>query len=234
VKISGARALHYARVVRPLDSGRDADVYLYGDGLVLRRYRDGRSACEEAATLRYLASVGFAVPEVARSQGPDIVMARVFGPSLAAAVQAGDVHPSVAGETLAFLHSRLHDLTRAGEQSLLHLDLHPLNVLLSSDGPVVIDWANSRRGAPGLDLATTALTLAQVVVTPSLWPTSVSPDPPQPDVVMDVLRSYLRHIPDDFVEFTEEALAMRSADVSLTRHEVALLPSALALLRAPR
>jgi len=34
---------------------------------------------------------------------------------------------------------------------LLHLDLHPMNVLLSPDGPVVIDWTNAARGPAALD-----------------------------------------------------------------------------------
>ena len=38
---------------------------------------------------------------------------------------------------------------------LLHRDLHPLNVLISRHGPVVIDWANASRGAPAFDVADT-------------------------------------------------------------------------------
>lgn len=38
---------------------------------------------------------------------------------------------------------------------LLHLDLHPANVILASDGPVVIDWTNARRGMPSFDVAIT-------------------------------------------------------------------------------
>jgi Ser/Thr protein kinase RdoA (MazF antagonist) len=36
---------------------------------------------------------------------------------------------------------------------LLHLDLHPRNVLLSPRGPYVIDWANAARGPAALDPA---------------------------------------------------------------------------------
>jgi aminoglycoside phosphotransferase (APT) family kinase protein len=36
---------------------------------------------------------------------------------------------------------------------LLHLDLHPLNVMLGPKGPVVIDWTNACRGDPSTDVA---------------------------------------------------------------------------------
>jgi aminoglycoside phosphotransferase (APT) family kinase protein len=39
----------------------------------------------------------------------------------------------------------------------VHLDLHPINVLLSADGPVVIDWTNASAGTPGSDVAMTWL-----------------------------------------------------------------------------
>jgi aminoglycoside phosphotransferase (APT) family kinase protein len=38
-------------------------------------------------------------------------------------------------------------------ERLLHLDLHPLNVMLGPKGPVVIDWTNACRGDPAVDVA---------------------------------------------------------------------------------
>jgi aminoglycoside phosphotransferase (APT) family kinase protein len=35
----------------------------------------------------------------------------------------------------------------------LHLDLHPLNVMLTKKGPVVIDWTGAARGDPAADVA---------------------------------------------------------------------------------
>ena len=43
---------------------------------------------------------------------------------------------------------------------MLHLDLHPANVILSPDGPVVIDWTNGARGDAAADLALTWIILA--------------------------------------------------------------------------
>jgi aminoglycoside phosphotransferase (APT) family kinase protein len=63
---------------------------------------------------------------------------------------------------LADLHRALHELTApewmddapVGEGGrLLHLDLHPTNVMMGSKGPVVIDWARACRGDPVVDVA---------------------------------------------------------------------------------
>jgi aminoglycoside phosphotransferase (APT) family kinase protein len=73
------------------------------------------------------------------------------------------------GAQLGELHIRLHALdapswmpaAEAGPGTkVIHLDLHPLNVLMAPDGPVVIDWANTARGAPAVDAALTWVLLA--------------------------------------------------------------------------
>ena len=48
----------------------------------------------------------------------------------------------------------------AAPDALLHLDLHPDNVILSPSGPVVIDWRNTRRGDGAIDDASTWLIMA--------------------------------------------------------------------------
>ena len=48
--------------------------------------------------------------------------------------------------------------------ALLHLDLHPDNVILSPSGPVVIDWRNTRRGDGAIDVASTWLIMATSAV----------------------------------------------------------------------
>jgi aminoglycoside phosphotransferase (APT) family kinase protein len=42
----------------------------------------------------------------------------------------------------------------------MHLDFHPENVLVSPNGPIVIDWTNARRGEPAVDVAMTWVILA--------------------------------------------------------------------------
>ncbi|MBJ7452396.1 MAG: phosphotransferase, partial [Blastococcus sp.] len=62
---------------------------------------------------------------------------------------------------LAGLHRAVHAVPAPdwlpalgdGGTALLHLDLHPDNVLLGAGGPVVIDWTNAARGPAEVDVA---------------------------------------------------------------------------------
>lgn len=47
----------------------------------------------------------------------------------------------------------------AGPSRLCHGDLHPSNVILSNDGPVIVDWFDASRGDPIADIARTSMTL---------------------------------------------------------------------------
>ncbi len=71
-------------------------------------------------------------------------------------------------DQLAELHTRLAGLPTGGleipvrferAECLVHLDLHPGNVILTSRGPVVIDWSNAGMGPRGADVATTWILL---------------------------------------------------------------------------
>ena len=136
-------------------SGRDGDIFEYGPGLVLRKARDGRSIEHEARTMQYVADHGYPVPAIheVRAGGSEIVMERVNGPLMMDAMMK---HPWTMlryASMLADLHDRLHEIpapdwVRDGfgmGDRLVHFDLHPLNVLMSVNGPVVIDWANAAR-----------------------------------------------------------------------------------------
>ena len=50
---------------------------------------------------------------------------------------------------------------------VVHGDLHPLNVIATADGPVVIDWRNAEEGTAEFDIAMTAIIFAQVALDPS-------------------------------------------------------------------
>jgi aminoglycoside phosphotransferase (APT) family kinase protein len=52
---------------------------------------------------------------------------------------------------------------------VVHLDLHPLNVLVTASGPVVIDWTNARAGAPGSDVAVTWLVASNGTIPGPPW-----------------------------------------------------------------
>src|SRR5260221_6988973 len=145
--------------MRLIASGRDADVYDLGDGRVLRRHRDGRPATKQAELLRYAAAHGYPVPALHDASGADLVTERLDGPELQQLLRPWNL--SRIARILADLHRRLHAIppmpgleTRFGEpEALLHLDLHPRNVLMSARGPVVIDWANAANGPGQADVA---------------------------------------------------------------------------------
>ncbi len=107
---------------------------------------------------------GVPVPAVRAANGPDLLMDVVPGPTMLTQMLA---HPDEVREhagTLAALHARL-DRVRLGRPAgdrlgLLHGDLHPGNVILSPDGPVLVDWTNNDVGPRSLDVAMTWLLLA--------------------------------------------------------------------------
>jgi aminoglycoside phosphotransferase (APT) family kinase protein len=149
-----------------LAAGRDADIYEYGPGLVLRRSREGRSVVNEARIMEYVRAEGFPIPaiEEVSDDGFDIVMERIDGADMVSAIQKRPWTIRRQGRLLADLHRQLHalpapdwmpDAPVGKGDRLLHLDLHPLNVIVSPKGPIVIDWTNACRGDPAVDVAVT-------------------------------------------------------------------------------
>ncbi|MDQ1019826.1 phosphotransferase [Streptomyces afghaniensis] len=153
-----------------LGSGRRADVYALDEAWVLRRDREGGGdAAGEGAVMAHVHAHGYPVPRV-RPTGSrtDLVMERLPGPTLLQACLEGTLDPAEAGSVLARLLRRLHALPalRSTDPAarVLHLDLHPENVILTPDGPRVIDWSNTEEGDPALDRAVSAVILAQAAV----------------------------------------------------------------------
>jgi aminoglycoside phosphotransferase (APT) family kinase protein len=148
---------------RIVASGRDSDIYEHGPDRVLRRARDGRSLEAEAEVMRHLSESGYPVPRVWDAHGPDLVMDLVRGPTMLEALSRRPWTFRRHADTIADLHERLHRVpppeglpeVAGGGPAVLHLDLHPMNVILSPNGPVVIDWPNARRGPAEVDMAMT-------------------------------------------------------------------------------
>lgn len=152
-------------------SGRDADIFAYGGALVLRRSTNGRSLAAEARVMEHVAGLGYPVPRVheVRAGGTEIVMDRVDGPSMLDAITRRPWTLWRHGATLAELHRRLHELAAPAWLAAFpaapggvigHLDLHPMNILLSPRGPVVIDWSNAAATRPAADVALTWILMA--------------------------------------------------------------------------
>lgn len=207
-----------------LASGRDADVFAIDDRRVLRRYRYDLDTATEAALMRHVAERGFPVPAVYRAEGPDLEMERLYGPTMLSACLAGDLSPEEASATLVELHGRLHELPFPGASGrVLHMDLHPDNVVLTERGPMVIDWTNAREGDPGLDRALTALLLAMV---------SLTAFDPLAGLAGACLSPYVAGAADDPARLLEEVVALRRQDPNLSAEEIAALPRAVALIRS--
>lgn len=151
---------------RQIAAGRDADIFDYGPGLVLRRSRSDRSLATEARMMAHVRELGYPAPAVVELSGDerDLVMERIDGPDMVVDLRRRPWLARRHGALLADLHRRLHALAApawagpppVGEgDALVHMDLHPMNVILGPQGPVVIDWTNARRGDPGIDVALT-------------------------------------------------------------------------------
>lgn len=146
-----------------LAEGRDSEIFEHGPGRVLRLSRDGRSLAGEAEVMRHARSHGFPVPEVFDAGDGFLVMERLDGPTMMDRVGKPPFPLRSGGRLLAELHERLHQIPapeglRAAPMPgdrLLHRDLHPMNVMMTGRGPVVIDWANASAGDPSFDVADT-------------------------------------------------------------------------------
>jgi aminoglycoside phosphotransferase (APT) family kinase protein len=117
----------------------------------------------EARTMEYLKGHGYPVPAVheVSDDGTDLVMERIDGPSMVDFMSRRPWTVRRQGMALATLHQQLHAIPApdflppapvGSGDSFLHMDLHPLNVMIGPNGPVVIDWPNAARGDPLVDI----------------------------------------------------------------------------------
>ena len=156
---------------RLIASGRDSDIFECGPGLVLRRSRQRRSMIDEARIMRYARDHGYPVPMIDEisDDGTELTMERLDGPSMVDLLGKRPWTVRRQGALLAGLHQQLHKMPApdwlpaapgAPGSQLVHLDLHPLNIMMTAKGPVVIDWANAARGDGHTDVAITWVLVA--------------------------------------------------------------------------
>jgi tRNA A-37 threonylcarbamoyl transferase component Bud32 len=207
-------------------SGRDADVFSLGEGRVLRRYREGGDATREAEIMAFVAAHGYPVPAVFDVDGADLVMERVDGPTMLVALGEGTLELAHAARSLAQLQDRLHNLPgRPGApigDRVIHLDFHPENVMIGSRGPMVIDWRNAADGPADLDVALSAVILAQV---------AVDDGDGRAALARTMLARFLEHTEGDPLRLLDEAVARRRANRTMTPAELDLLMPAEAIIR---
>jgi Phosphotransferase enzyme family len=125
---------------------------------------------DEARIMEYVRARGYPVPAVegVSDDGLRLVMQRIEGLNMVDTLMRRPWAVRHYGRLLADLHHALHRLAGppwlgacsiAEGDRIVHLDLHPLNVIMSATGPVVIDWTNAKRGDASADLALTWILL---------------------------------------------------------------------------
>jgi aminoglycoside phosphotransferase (APT) family kinase protein len=144
----------------------------------------------EAEVMAHARAHGAPVPEVFDVTGSDIVMERAVGPTMLEALGGGVASIREQAGLLARLHAVVHNVPAldwlpapfgdgsgdgareaSGDgdgdgdgdgagQVLLHRDLHPLNVILTGDGPLIIDWEGAARGPALADVAMSWVVIA--------------------------------------------------------------------------
>lgn len=122
------------------------------------------------------------------------------------------------------MHNRLHQVPAppgfaeplGPGETVMHLDLHPGNVMLTSRGPVVIDWSNRAVGPPGADVAMAYLIMAcsEVDDLPVLIRPLVS------SIRATVVRHFLVGVADDPVPYIAVAARWRMVDPNVRPSEV--------------
>lgn len=143
-------------------AGRASEVFDLGDGRVLRRFKRGGNPEREALVMRHVHHRGYPVPEVLEVTADALVLEKIEGRTMLEEAGARPATLRAHAAAIARLHRELHEieapesLPAVGEgDTLLHLDLHPANVILSPKGPVVIDWTTARRGEGTFDVVLT-------------------------------------------------------------------------------
>jgi aminoglycoside phosphotransferase (APT) family kinase protein len=148
--------------VKLIAAGRASEIFDLGDGRVLRRFRAGGDPEREALVMRHAHDHGYPVPRVLEVTPDALVLERIEGATMLHESGRRPWRLPRHASLLARLHEQLHQIVAPSVlpevgpgDRLLHLDLHPDNVILSPSGPFVIDWTNARRGDPALDVALT-------------------------------------------------------------------------------
>ena len=174
--------------------------------------------------MRYLEQAGFPVPKVYDADGSDLVMERLDGRDMLVDLARRPWLARRHAGLLADIHNRLHQIPAppgfpaplGPGDTVMHLDLHPGNIMLTSRGPVVIDWSNRAVGPAGADVAMAYLIMAcsEVDDLPLMIRPIVS------SVRAAVVRHFLLGVRDDPIPYLAAAARLRMVDPNVRPSEV--------------
>jgi tRNA A-37 threonylcarbamoyl transferase component Bud32 len=187
--------------VKLLAEGRASEIYALDEHRVLRRFKAGGSPEREARVMKRVLEHGYPAPRVLEVGEQELILERIAGATMKGEGFRRPDRMDELAEMLAGLHEELHRIPGEGGAVVVHLDLHPENVLMSPSGPVVIDWANAREGRAELDPSLTWVILM----------TSGG------DVGRAFAERFARHV--DVYGAVEEAAEYRLADRNVTETE---------------
>jgi tRNA A-37 threonylcarbamoyl transferase component Bud32 len=195
-------------------------VYALDARTVLRRYRRRDVPAGEVAVMRYVRERGYPAPEIVRVDGADLVLERATGSTMRVDLARKPWTLLHHAGLLAELHRRLHRIAApewlpaiGPGGAVIHLDLHPENVLIHGNGALVIDWANARAGHWADDVAQTVVILSAADL---------------PRATMLALRAFVAVYLAGFDravvrEHLPAAIERRMADPNMTAHERKLI-----------
>ena len=191
----------FDRTMDPIGAGRTAEVFVVGEGQVLKLLRPGMDErmlsveYAKTAAVRTATELAPGVSGLVEMDGrPGIVFERIVGESmldvilsnpdtgLAEAEGFAGLHADVLGLSVAadlpdvkeFMADKIDSADLPASQrtvakdrlmglpdgdATLHGDFHPGNILVTADGPRVIDWGEASHGDPAADIARTLLLL---------------------------------------------------------------------------
>ena len=171
--------------------------------------------------MRYVRERGYPAPEIVSVDGADLVVGGATGSTMRVDLARKPWRLVHHARLLAELQRRLHRIAApewlpaiGPGGALIHLDLHPENVLLHDKSVLVIDWANARAGHWADDVAQTVVILAAADL---------------PRTTMLALRAfltiYIAGFDRDVVRaHLPAAIARRMEDPNMTAHERELIP----------
>jgi tRNA A-37 threonylcarbamoyl transferase component Bud32 len=131
----------------PIEIGRQAEIYLCGENLLLKHYKSGYSGLglNEAHWLEAMFKVGFNVPKSfgleERNGSAALKMEHLRGPCLEELLWTEDGAGSEVGTQLGQLHARLHSIEIADSLMKNHPSCHRAESIFSNGLRVLVHWA---------------------------------------------------------------------------------------------